>query len=352
MSQHPLVDLSRDGEVRQAKGFRQAAAALSGESLGAAYREEVAQAPRREGSGRAYIGVRTSRVGRELRAGREGEHLAQALVASHSVPEAAVALGDEESLRFLDYAVPLEAAGSSEKPIGLGRVDLLGATTGGRLVVVQMKFVPAGANRVGTGDTPLRALLEGLARCAAVKANQEVIRAEAADVFGAELSDQDPILIVLGSRRYWELCRKREAQKGAAWIQQLERLQRECEEQFGMDVRYLTIDLSGDPGWEYAEAGPKLVDMAKLAAAWEPGAGRVKPKPKPRPKTSTAPVEVIVEADLSRPPRTYSIRDSYAPGDRIAHPTLGEGVVQGGAGPGKIQVRFGERKSLLVHERA
>jgi hypothetical protein len=31
---------------------------------------------------------------------------------------------------------------------------------------------------------------------------------------------------------------------------------------------------------------------------------------------------------------------------------LGEGVVQGIAGPGKIRVRFEERQSVLVHERA
>ena len=83
---------------------------------------------------------------------------------------------------------------------------------------------------------------------------------------------------------------------------------------------------------------------------WEPGAGKIKPKPRPRPRPS-APIEQIIEPDLSREPRSYALTESYSAGDRIAHPTLGTGVVQGEVGPGKIQVLFGEKKSLLVHER-
>jgi hypothetical protein len=49
--------------------------------------------------------------------------------------------------------------------------------------------------------------------------------------------------------------------------------------------------------------------------------------------------------------RSYALTEVYTSGDRIDHPTLGSGVVQGEAGPGKINVLFGERKSLLVHGR-
>jgi hypothetical protein len=64
------------------------------------------------------------------------------------------------------------------------------------------------------------------------------------------------------------------------------------------------------------------------------------------------PADVPVEPDLSRPVRDYAISGSFSSGDRIDHPTLGLGVVQGGAGNGKIFVLFGEKRSLLVHERA
>ena len=50
--------------------------------------------------------------------------------------------------------------------------------------------------------------------------------------------------------------------------------------------------------------------------------------------------------------RPYSIRDAYAPGDRIVHSTLGEGVVQELTGRDKIVVLFGSEKKLLVHGRA
>jgi hypothetical protein len=63
-------------------------------------------------------------------------------------------------------------------------------------------------------------------------------------------------------------------------------------------------------------------------------------------------VDRIVEPDLSRPVRAYALTESYEAGDRIAHPKLGDGVVQGTAGPGKIRVRFDDKSSLLVHERS
>ena len=74
---------------------------------------------------------------------------------------------------------------------------------------------------------------------------------------------------------------------------------------------------------------------------------------KARPKAKTAtPADRPIEADLSRPIRIYAVRESFASGDRIQHPTLGLGIVQGIAGNGKIAVLFGDKKSLLVHRRA
>jgi hypothetical protein len=200
------------------------------------------------------------------------------------------------------------------------------------------------------GDTPLRALIEGLAYTAIATANQEELKSEIAERFGRTVSDEPPLLVLLASPTYWRLCRKREAQKGAAWIKEMERLAKEIETEVGPSVRYLGLELSGDPGWSYAEDGPVLSGPPRIGLAWEPGAGRVKPKPRPRPKAST-PAEQIIEADMSRPVRAYSLRDSFSAGDRIDHTQLGLGVVQGIAGPGKIRVRFEDKNSILVHER-
>jgi hypothetical protein len=76
-----------------------------------------------------------------------------------------------------------------------------------------------------------------------------------------------------------------------------------------------------------------------------------KPKEKQRPKAQAGDVDEVVEADLSRPIRAYQLTESYSAGDRIAHPTLGTGVVQGSGGAGKVRVLFDEKKALLVHER-
>ncbi len=88
----------------------------------------------------------------------------------------------------------------------------------------------------------------------------------------------------------------------------------------------------------------------KLIAAWESGAGKLKPKPKSRGKKA-GDVAVVIEADPNRPTRAYSIFETFEPGDQITHPNLGTGVVQAIMGRGKISVLFGEDAKLLVHER-
>jgi hypothetical protein len=156
-------------------------------------------------------------------------------------------------------------------------------------------------------------------------------------------------MILLASAQYWRLCRKREAQKGAAWIKEHERLAREIEEEIGVRVHFVSLELSGNPGWEYGDDSmPVLEREPVLSRSWEPGAGRLKPKPRPKSSADEMPT---VEADLTRSVRSYALTEVYTAGDRIDHPTLGSGVVQGEAGPGKINVLFGERKSLLVHGR-
>ncbi len=51
--------------------------------------------------------------------------------------------------------------------------------------------------------------------------------------------------------------------------------------------------------------------------------------------------------DPSRPPRPYSPRDSFAPGERIIHPTFGEGIVATSAF-GKIDVVFPSGARVLA----
>lgn len=358
LSLHPLVDLAADKEVRKAAGFRTVASKLTGESLAERYNEEIANAPRRQETGRKYFVAYNSRLGAERKPGRDDEHLSLALVEYAQRTGETLALPDDGgAVTFVQAQIPLKSAaedkskGDLDPNKGVGRLDLLGVGPEDRMVIGQVRYLAPSATRGRTGDTPLRGLLEGLAAAAIAQANADSLREEVTAKAGRTLSDGPPLLLLIGSPKYWELCRKREAQKGAAWIKEMERLAAEVRESTGVEVVYLATRLEGDPGWAYPDGMPVLEAAPRLDIAWEYGAGRVKPKPKPRPK-SVDPGDLPVEPDLSRPVRDYAQTETFERGDRIQHATLGLGVVQGIAGNGKIHVLFGDRKSVLIHERA
>ena len=118
----------------------------------------------------------------------------------------------------------------------------------------------------------------------------------------------------------------------------------------GSEIFFVGLTTQGAPGWSYDDEGPVLSGPIAFVKAWEGSAGKLKAKPKTSKKAD--PAASLVEADLDRPVRRYSIRDGYTPGDRIDHPKLGEGVVQELTGRDKIVVLFGNEKKLLVHGRA
>jgi len=359
VSRHPLIERAAQREVRQAKGFREAAAGLTGEILAAEYAAEREGAPHRSAAGKKHFVAPNKRLLGERRPARDSEHAAVALVGDFESRGQGLALPDDAGILEPIHAgcilksAPADRQKGAEDPnFGIDRVDLLAVGPEDRLAVVVMRFLAPEAGRVGTGDTPLRVLLEGLAHVAVAEANRDALVAECAGRSSRSIRDLPPALVLLGSPRYWQLCRKREAQKGAAWIKEIERLIRELREQIDVPVLPLSLRLKGDPGWSYDSGAPVLEAPPRLDPAWEPGAGRLRPKPRARPRArSQEPQEVLVEADLSRPVRSYALTELYSAGDRIQHPTLGLGVVQGVAGAGKIRVLFDEKKSVLVHDR-
>ena len=350
---HPLIALAADKDVRQAAAFRARAERLTGAQLAEAYQQEKREAPRLHDAGKRYLAPRGGKPATERKPNKDEEHAAAALVRYGLARGDGLPLPNEDSLRLLplDYAVRVKT-GPADAPEtrGIGRIDLLAVTSDDRLSVARMRVLGPSETRCGVGDTPLRAMLEGLALTAIAHANLQQLRSEIAERFGRSISDSPPMCVVAASPVYWRLCRRREAQRGAGWIRELERLAQEFEQNAGVSVRFLALELPGDPGWVYREDGPAVDGVPHFALAWEPGAGRVRPKARPRAKPS-APEVVVVAADPSRPPRRYAVTDSYRSGDQIEHPTLGVGVVQGLAGRGKVRVRFDGRESVLVHER-
>lgn len=358
MAVHPLIERSRQREVRQAKGFRVVAAELNGENLAADYRQELASAPSRSAAGKKHLVRPNRRLLAEHRPGRENEHAAVALVNHRQRGERGLALPDErgdfEALApnlVLKSAPADRAQGAADPNFGIDKFDVAGIGPEGRLCLCMLSFVPPVAARLGAGNTPLRALLEALAHAAVAEANRAALQEELAARSEREFSEGPPLLLLIGSQRYWELSRKREAQKGAAWIREMERLAHEVEEALGITTLYLGLRVNGDLGWNYEEDGPVFEGEPRLLPAWEYGAGRIRQKAPSRRSRKTATEPEEIEADLERPVRDYSVGEHYHAGDRIKHVKLGLGVVQGPAGPEKIYVNFGDQKSVLVHGR-
>jgi len=352
VSLHPLLRLAEDRDVRHASAFRKVAADLSGEALAAHWQEGLRLAPRRAEAGRRYLQPHGGRPPSERQRSKDEEHLAAALVRFCREGDRALALPDESAARFVDWNVPLKAAsadpalGEADPNGGVERVDLLGVVGDDRPALGFVKFLEPGGARAGTGDTPLRFLFEALGHAAIVEANREGIAREVEAAHGRRFGDAPPAVLLLASPRYWELCRRREAQKGAAWIHELERLAREFETQCGVSIQFVSLALEGDPGFAFDAEGARLDTAPRLERAWEAGAGRVRPKPKPRPRAAEV-VPQVIEPDLTRPVRSYGPHESYQPGDRLQHPTLGLGVVQR-ALPGKVEVQFDGSTSRLV----
>jgi len=361
VSAHPILALVQDHDVKQAKGFRAAAERISGATLEADYQAEVAAAPRRSAQGLAHLGVRTGRRAKARQHGRDERHLAEAIgraaaAGNLTAPNRALELPAGEVVTIVDYNVPIRTAapdperGAADPNAGVEDIPLLAVIGEDRPAVVVLKYIEPDSNRSGANDTPLRLLLQGFAHAAAFDANREALREEIKTAIGKTTGDEAPAIIIAASPRFWELCRKREAQKGAAWIRELERIARESAEAIGCEVIFVGLATQGVPGWSYDDEGAVLSGPIAITKAWEGSAGKLKAKPKSTKKAE--PTIRIVEADLDRPARRYSIRDTYQPGDRIEHPKLGEGVVQELTGRDKILVLFGADKKLLVHGRA
>ena len=341
MPNYPLVDLAVDREVKKVTGFRKAAIELNGEKLLELYEQQKEAGPRRHESEKKYFGGHDGTLPTKPKADKD-DHLAIALF-NRCKDEGALELPDGSPLDLIDYHVNLQAHKDDK---AVGNIDLLGVTEDDRLVVVVLKFVPPTATRGTTGETPLRALVEGLAYSAILSANIEAVVEDAKSELGRKVSDAKPLVLVVGNLRYWELCRKRDAQSGAAWIAEMERLAREILASIEVEIRFLGLELAGEGGWATEDMRPELQGAPEVLAAWEPGAGRPKQRARGR-----AAANEIVEADPSRPTRQYAMVELFSSGDTIEHHTLGKGVVQRELGPAKIEVLFDGQRKVLVHGR-
>jgi hypothetical protein len=90
--------------------------------------------------------------------------------------------------------------------------------------------------------------------------------------------------------------------------------------------------------------GEEATDARPARGAGRPAAARSRSA---KPSVPTAPA-----FDPSKPARAYAASASYAPGERIAHPSFGVGVVAGSPGAGKIDVVFPAGARVLAAAKA
>ena len=146
--------------------------------------------------------------------------------------------------RLLDYQVPLKAQQSNK---GIGKVDLLGITDQGRLMVIELKVKPN--EEKNRGETPVKALMQGLRYAAIVEANREKITVDAKRCFKVDVVAERPLVQVLAPKAWWEgwLNMTGSTREAAGyWEPEFTQLVRDVEEQLGVAVECMALDDLGD----------------------------------------------------------------------------------------------------------
>lgn len=167
---------------------------------------------------------------------RYEEHLAMALWNLKQVwPR-----DDGSQFCLLDYQVPLQARQSDR---GIGKVDLIGLTTKGRLMVIELKVKPDNSDR--RGETPASALFQGLRYAAIVQANQNAIAEEIESRNRIRITPQPPIVQILAPENWWqgwtELGARTRADAGY-WEVAFNKLTREIEDEIGVSIECASLE--------------------------------------------------------------------------------------------------------------
>lgn len=203
-----LIGLRRCPAVNRIRDFAEVAGALAAnvDRLARLYEKLVRGAPHRHDCGERYLHDRRNGVtSGGGPSNRSEEHLAIAL-RNASRDGTVFVLPDGRSLEFRDYQTPLKARRGDRR---VGKVDLFAVVEERLPCVIELKV----ARRSGS-DTPLQALLEGLAYCAIVEANADAIATELAGQY--LLSAPRPTLVVLAPDEYW--ARYLDHRKAGRWL--------------------------------------------------------------------------------------------------------------------------------------
>jgi hypothetical protein len=228
-----LIELFKERTVNHISNFAECAERLDILKLERSYMELFREAPRRAERGKDYFveghnGVTSS----GSYSNRSEEHLAVALFNATKNGKD-FSLADGQRLSFLDYQFPLKARQGDK---GIGKVDLFCAIENSIPAVAELKV--AGKNGQ-LGDTPLKALLEGLAYCAIVEANLEAIAREAKARFKINLTTGKPDLIVIAPNDYWSNYLKKDA--AGDWVKTLIKLVEKIKSRLKINTHFFSL---------------------------------------------------------------------------------------------------------------
>lgn len=245
--------LFHDGLYKRTTGLADTIASLDRNDLFSEYKRLRGCAPKRLERGKSYFvehdGVISS-LGDAEKSNRKEEHLAIAL---WNLKEHWPRPGNGR-FRLLDYQFPLKASRSDQ---GIGKVDMLGLTDRGRLIIIELKVKPRNAG--SRGDTPLLALMEGLRYAAIVEANRDVIAIEAKHQFKEDITDEPPIVQVFAPRAWWKGWFDMEGSTrrcAGDWEPAFARLATDIEEgRLGVPVECVALEDIEDGGITYGADG-------------------------------------------------------------------------------------------------
>ena len=163
---------------------------------------------------------------------RSEEHLALALFnGSRNGKE--FKLMDGRKFEFLDYQFPLKARQGDK---GISKVDLFCAIDSKVPAIVELKV----SGKSGSlGDTPLRAILEGLAYCAIVETNMDAISQEASEKFKISFEAKKPDLVVMAPTDYWSGYLNKQA--AGNWTQTLSALAGKISSSLDIKIHFLSL---------------------------------------------------------------------------------------------------------------
>ena len=255
-----------------ARGLEGAIASVDRDALCAEYIALRESAPRRAQSGKSYFVGHTGVTSGAGASNRLEEHFAIAVAnLGRRWPRPGGGW-----FRLLDYQVPLKA---SLADTGVGKIDLLGVTETGRLVVAELK-VESG----GRSDAPPAALMEGLRYAAMIEADLNAVAAEAERRFGVKLAQLPPIVQLLAPKAWWR--RWLELPAAGDWGPPFTELAAAIAAKIGVPVECMALD---DVEVIYGLDGqaPRLDPIPNIHAVCLTGASPIgNPLPQPSPDGS------------------------------------------------------------------